>query len=140
MLFVVGRSYIAFAIVAMIIRTLIDVISIFPIPLVPEILNVLKPVLIFGVHCYYIGFAILDNYHEQFGLGIKESVKYSKQFVGVAVAAGLILSVLVLIPFFGIIIAPILTTVAVCLMMYQNSNLHILGKQAVDFQEIDETV
>ncbi len=49
----------------------------------------LQPAFIFAVQCYFLGFAILDNYHEQFELTIKESSRYARRYIGVAAATGL---------------------------------------------------
>ena len=94
-------------------------------------LEFLKPVLVFGVQCYYLGFAILDNYNEQFDLSISESAKYAQNFVGVSLALGLLLNVLLYIPLVGAVFAPLLSAVAATMVMYKLSDLHILGKDIV---------
>ncbi|MCO6487393.1 MAG: hypothetical protein J5I98_03195 [Phaeodactylibacter sp.] len=94
-------------------------------------IDFLQPACVFAVQCYFLGFAILDNYHEQFGLTIKESSRYALNYVGVAAAAGLVAYLMMLIPVAGVIAAPILTSVAVTIVMYELSDLHILGKEAL---------
>jgi CysZ protein len=42
----------------------------------------MKPVLIFAVQCFFLGFAVMDNYSEQFNMSIKESLKLSKEVFG----------------------------------------------------------
>ena len=93
-------------------------------------IDFLQPACVFAVQCYFLGFAILDNYHEQFELSIKESSRYALNYVGVAAAAGLVAYLMMLVPVAGVIAAPILTSVAVTLAMYELSDLHILGKDA----------
>lgn len=94
-------------------------------------LDFLQPAFVFAIQCYFLGFAILDNYHEQFGLSIKESRQYALNYIGVAAAAGLVAYLLMLVPVAGVIAAPILTSVAATLVMYELSDLHILGKEAL---------
>ncbi|MFK8103952.1 MAG: EI24 domain-containing protein [Saprospiraceae bacterium] len=84
-----------------------------------------EPIVIFGLQCYFLGFLVMDNYLEQYGLSIKESLRYANQFIGVAVGAGLVLNLLLLIPFFGAIVAPIIAGVTVCLVMHSSSDLHL---------------
>lgn len=88
-------------------------------------LDFLQPVFIFGVQCYFLGLVIVDNYNEQFGLTIKESFEFTKQFIGVAVAIGIVMNVLLLIPVLGAIAAPVIAAVAVTLVMYSISDLHL---------------
>jgi len=88
-------------------------------------LGFLKPVLIFAVHCYYVGFAILDNYHEQFGMSIRDSARYARNFVGVALGVGMILQIIMLVPVVGTVVGPFIGAVAVTLAMYQLSDLHL---------------
>ena len=47
-------------------------------------LNFLRSPLLFTVEVYFLGFAILDNYNEQFGLTIKESFKYMQDYIGLS--------------------------------------------------------
>ncbi|HMQ49944.1 MAG TPA: hypothetical protein PKA00_21175 [Saprospiraceae bacterium] len=98
----------------------------------------LEEAAIFIVQCYFLGFAIIDNYHEQFGLSIKESAKLTQNYLGVAFAAGLSLYLIMLIPLAGVIIAPIIVTVAVAHTMYSVSDLHLLGKDI--FKKVEEFV
>ncbi len=85
----------------------------------------LKPVLIFGVQCFFLGFAVMDNYNEQFDMTIKDSLKLSRRFFGVAIGTGLVLQIFFAIPAFGPIVGPFLAAVAVCLVMYELTDLHL---------------
>lgn len=98
-------------------------------------LDFLQPAFVFAIQCYFLGFAILDNYHEQFQLSIKESQRYALKYIGVAGAAGLVAYLLMLVPVAGVIAAPILTSVAVSLAMFELSDLHILGREALEQTE-----
>lgn len=95
-------------------------------------LSIIESGLIFGVHCYYLGFVIVDNYNEQFGLSIKESAKYTRQYLGVALASGLFLHLIMMVPVAGPILGPIIASVAVTLAMFQFSDLHLLGPKAME--------
>ena len=97
----------------------------------------LEPVLILAVQCYFLGFAVVDNYNEQFGLTIKESVSYSWQYLGVILALGLFFYAALLIPVLGTIMGPCIAAVAVCVIMYKLSDLHTMkDKPAIDLEEI----
>lgn len=85
----------------------------------------LQPIFIFAVQCYFLGFLVMDNYIEQFGFEIKESMKYGTQFIGVSLAIGLFLSIVLLIPLIGAIIGPMIAAVTLTLVMYRLSDLHL---------------
>lgn len=97
--------------------------------------NYIEPVLVFGIHCYYMGFAVLDNYHEQYKLTIKESVKYASHYIGVALGLGVLLKLLMYVPLLGTLIAPLLTAVTAVLVMHRISDLHLLGKKTALYLE-----
>lgn len=97
-----------------------------------SILEFFEPALIFGVQCYYLGFAIVDNYNEQFGLTIKQSVAYARGYVGVALALGLVLYLLMLVPVVGIVLGPLLVSVAGAMVLVQLSDLHLQTYPAVE--------
>ncbi|MEZ4993580.1 MAG: EI24 domain-containing protein [Saprospiraceae bacterium] len=100
-------------------------------------ISFLKPVLVLAVQCYFLGFAVVDNYNEQYGLSIKESVAYSWQYLGVVMSLGLFFSVMLLIPLVGTVAGPCIAAVAVCIIMYKLSDLHTMKeKPAVDLEEM----
>lgn len=99
-------------------------------------IDFLQPAFIFGVQCYYLGFAILDNYFEQFNLSIKESVKYARDYIGVALAIGLLLQGMFSIPVAGAVAGPFISAVAVTLVMYELSDLHRRPKVQVEPEEV----
>lgn len=102
-------------------------------------LDFLEPVLIFGIQCYFLGFALVDNYNEQFGLSIKDSAKYTKGYAGIALGIGLVLNILFLIPIIGPIAAPILGAVTVTIVMYELSDLHLVGGRLLQqLQRLEE--
>ena len=91
-------------------------------------IGVLEPTLIFAVQCFFLGFAILDNYHEQFEMSIKESLQYSKGYIGVALAAGIFLYLAMLIPGIGSVAGTLIAAVGVSIVMFKLSDLHLLNK------------
>lgn len=100
-------------------------------------ISFLKPILVLAVQSYFLGFAVVDNYNEQFGLSIKESVAYSWQYLGVVMALGLFFYIMLLIPLLGTIAGPCIAAVAVCVIMYKLSDLHTMKeKPAVDLEEM----
>ena len=81
--------------------------------------ELIEPVLIFIVHCYFLGLVIIDNFYEQFGLGIRQSAKRARKYLGVGIAIGAILHLLLLIPLFGAVIGPLLASVVAAMVLYQ---------------------
>ncbi len=87
----------------------------------------MKPILNFGVQCFFLGFAVLDNYQEQFHMGIRESLKFSQNFIGVAMALGIFLYFVLMVPIAGAVAAPCIAAVAATMVMYKLSDLHLHG-------------
>lgn len=115
MLKVTLRSYV----LEMVIVTLINVAT--------GIMGFLEPlgwIAILGVQAYYMGFTIIDNHFEQFGLTIKESIRESRNFLGIVLALGLILNLFFIIPVVGTIVGPILATVAATMIMFELGEAH----------------
>lgn len=115
------------------------IITIIGIPL--EMMGVwalLKTPLKFIIECYFLGFAIVDNYNEQFHLSIKESGKYTQRYAGVALAVGIVLYVLMLVPIAGALIGPILTGVTATLVMHKISDLHLTRREELNHLASDE--
>jgi uncharacterized protein YacL len=106
-----------------------------------------KPIVEKIVQFYFLGFAVVDNYNEQFHMKIKDSLKYSLRYGGVSLGVGIVLYVLMAIPVIGPIAGPILASVTATLVMFEVSDLHLhkreeLNKLAGDEDEIvaEETV
>ena len=81
-------------------------------------LDVLKPFLVILVQCYFLGFVVIDNYNELYHIGIQESERITRQFVGVAIAIGLVTYVLLLLPLLGAVLAPFVGAVTATLSMH----------------------
>lgn len=94
-------------------------------------LSFLESSFIFINQCYFLGLLILDNYNEQFHLTIRESFKYSKQFIGVSLALGLFLNLMLYIPIVGSVLGSMVAAVTVCLVMHSISDIHLRKEQEV---------
>lgn len=100
----------------------------------------LKDGFIFAAQCYFLGWAVVDNYNEQFNLTINESFKYTFQYAGVALAVGAVLYILMLIPIVGPIIGPIVAAVTATMVMYELSDLHLPTQPELTDEQLGDTV
>lgn len=71
------------------------------------------------IQAYFLGFAVLDNYFELYGMTIKQSAKLTAFYPGLSVAVGLVTYSLLLIPLLGAFLAPFLVGVAAPLAMHE---------------------
>lgn len=72
----------------------------------------------FLIQCYFLGFAMIDNYHECFDLDVSGSEKRARHTaVGVAVAIGLVAHLFMYLPVVGAVIATMLGAVTATLAM-----------------------
>ncbi|MBT8189653.1 MAG: EI24 domain-containing protein [Bacteroidia bacterium] len=74
-----------------------------------------KAFMMFFVHAYFIGYAFLDNYNEQFSKSIPDSQLIIRQHVGASTAIGVIATALLYIPVIGPVLTPILGGIAATL-------------------------
>lgn len=81
--------------------------------------------IIFLLQAYFMGFTVIDNYFEQFELTIKQSIKRALNYIGVVLAMGITLQIFFQLPLVGAVIGPLLTGVAIALVMMENDNLHL---------------
>ncbi|MEO1518538.1 MAG: EI24 domain-containing protein [Bacteroidota bacterium] len=91
-----------------------------------------QPILIILLQCYFLGFVVLDNYSEIYGLDIQQSERVTRAFFGVAMAIGLVTYVLLLMPILGAILAPFIGAVTATLSMHA---LHGEFQQFIPVQE-----
>lgn len=75
-------------------------------------MNAFKDIIMFFVYGFYLGFAFLDNYLEQFDFTIKNSIKCIQTHFGASAFFGILASLLMSIPFIGPLITPILFGIA----------------------------
>ncbi|MBK9013064.1 MAG: hypothetical protein IPM82_02695 [Saprospiraceae bacterium] len=72
----------------------------------------------FVIQCYFLGFAMIDNYHGCFGMKVSQSEKRTrKAAVGVAIAIGLVAQLLMHVPLIGAFAATMLGAVVATLAM-----------------------
>ena len=82
-------------------------------------IEIIKPIVLIVIQCFFLGFAIIDNYNEIFKMTIKQSFKYTQQYIGVALAIGLVVYVLMLLPLVGTVLAPLLGAVVATITMHE---------------------
>ncbi|HMN88776.1 MAG TPA: hypothetical protein PKD70_02895 [Saprospiraceae bacterium] len=86
----------------------------------------LKPGIIVLVQCALMGWAVVDNYNEQFHLSLKTSIQQTfSRYMGVAFGVGVVLYVLIHIPIVGPIAGPVLAAVTATVVMHDISNIRI---------------
>lgn len=78
----------------------------------------LKTTVLYLVESFFLGMVVMDNFNEQFGLTIKESIRFSREYIGVGLAVGLLVNVLMFIPIIGFIVAPLLAAVVTTIVLY----------------------
>lgn len=83
----------------------------------------LEPAVIFIVQCYFFGLVILDNYNEQYSMTIKESMVFSRDYMGVTLALGFVLYLMMLVPLVGVVAGTILVSVTAAIVMSKLANL-----------------
>jgi hypothetical protein len=75
-----------------------------------------------------LGYAIADNYNEQFDLTIRQSLRHLwRNYVGICIGLGLPLFLMLKVPLFGTILGPLVTSVAAAIVLREKSDLHIVG-------------
>ncbi|CAH0999779.1 hypothetical protein LEM8419_01079 [Neolewinella maritima] len=83
-----------------------------------------------AVQSAVLGFAIADNYSEQFDLGIRQSLRYFwRNYIGVCLGLGLPLFLMLKVPVFGTVLGPLVTSVAAAIVLREKSDLHLVGYQ-----------
>lgn len=88
----------------------------------------LKDTIMFLVYGYYMGFAFLDNYLEQFHFSIKKSATCIQSHFGAATVFGLFTSLVMNVPLIGPLVVPFLCAIAATRYGHQS--------QMEDFEEI----
>jgi len=76
------------------------------------LLGWVTPVFLLLISYYYYGFSMIDYCSERKRLSVKKSVAYIRTNKGLAMGNGFIFSILFNLPFVGVIIAPVLASVA----------------------------
>lgn len=88
----------------------------------------IEPAFVLLIKCSLLGFAIVDNYNEQYGLKIRQSFRYARLgYFGVCLGVGFPLYYILKIPFLGAVAGPIVASVVVALVMFELSDLATVG-------------
>lgn len=87
-------------------------------------LKFLKIALLFLVQCFFLGFAMLDNYNEINRLSIKDSFANTRHFPGASTGIGLIMYLLMLVPLVGPLLGPLTGAVAATITMRKLEERH----------------
>jgi len=90
---------------------LLFLVLLFIISFIPFV-NLIVPFAILFADSYFFGFSMMDYYHEQKMYSKRESIAVIRKNKGIAIANGLSYYTLMLIPFIGWLIAPILSIIA----------------------------
>jgi len=77
------------------------------------IIGLLSPILIFLIQSYFTGFAFMDYTLERYQFSTKDSMKFIRKKRSYSVICGCVFTLLLIIPFIGIFIAPLITCAAV---------------------------
>lgn len=82
------------------------------------------------IQAFFLGFVVADNYNEQFGLTIEQSVRQLwRGYIGICLGLGLPLFIMLKVPLFGTILGPLVTSVTAAIVLRELSDLHIVGYQ-----------
>ena len=73
----------------------------------------------FMIQCFFLGFAVIDNFNEIRKLGIRESYRQTLLYPGAAAGIGLVMYLLILIPVVGPLVGPMSGAVAATLVMHE---------------------
>lgn len=86
-------------------------------------LQVATPYVIFCVGFYFYGFSLVDYTNERRRLDIIESVKFVRSHVGLVIAIGAVFSLLFIIPYAGVVVAPVIAIVGATIAMHKTVDL-----------------
>ena len=84
---------------------------------------------LFLLQAYFIGFAFMDNYYEQYNIKIRESAKYIREHAVAAIVIGIVGYVLFAMPLVGALLGPFICAVAATTYLFYQSS-HV-GDEAV---------
>lgn len=89
------------------------------------------------IRSMFLGYVIADNYNEQFGLTIDQSRRnLYRNYLGICAGLGLPLLIMMEVPVFGTVLGPLVTSVAAAIVLKELSDLHIVGYQMNEKEQI----
>jgi CysZ protein len=68
---------------------------------------------------YFMGFSMMDYSYERTRMTIVQGARFTRKHKGIAIGNGFIFSMILLVPFIGVVIAPILSVVAATLAVLE---------------------
>lgn len=100
----------------------------------------IKSIIIFSIPLalgfYFYGFGFIDYINERRRLNITQSVYFVRKHRGVAIAIGSVYSLLFMVPYVGVVLAPILAIIAATLAVHElvdlDSNQYAVKKEMVN--------
>ena len=79
------------------------------------------------VHATFLGAAVADNYYEQFGYGITESMRMLyRRWIGLCFGLGLPLMVMLQVPVLGTVLGPLVTAVTAAIVLREMGDAHLV--------------
>ena len=81
-------------------------------------LTSLKPMIVLLIQSFFLGYAIIDNYNEIYHMTMKQSLLYTRQYIGVALTIGVGVYFIMLVPLVGTLLGPILGAVVATTVMH----------------------
>jgi CysZ protein len=98
-------------------------ILIFLATIIVPVISPVSPILMFLVGSYFYGFSMMDYRNEFYYLSARESRRLIWDHIGLTLGNGLLFYFILLIPFFGVLLAPSLSVVAAGLAMNKVTSL-----------------
>jgi CysZ protein len=95
---------------------LLVILSFFILGLIPVIgwlVSLVTPIILFVIAAYFYGFSFTDYVNERQKLSVKQSVRFMKSNRGMITGNGMPFALILLIPFFGLILSGFIAIVAV---------------------------
>jgi len=109
------------------IREIPITIFLFGVGFIPGV-GIAAPFLIFIVSAYFVGFGMIDYFHERRRLGIKESATIIKKQKGLAFSLGAGFNLIMFVPMLGTMIAPLYTIIAATKTVVEREQALALSK------------
>jgi len=82
-------------------------------PIVGQIIGILSPLLLIIIAAYFYGFSFTDYVNERQKLSVKDSIRFMKNNRGIITGNGLPFAIVLLIPFFGLLLSGFIAIIAV---------------------------
>lgn len=86
------------------------------------VVNWLTIPFLFLTEWYFMGFSMMDYTYERQRLSISEGSKFTRRHKGLAISNGFVFSMILLVPYAGICIAPVLSVVAATLAVIETKH------------------